>query len=187
MTRMNNAKIDAYAKQAGLTVLPRLGTRAKIRSIPATAGSRLRQSKLFVQLLSDLPGKKPPGWPSRLPVVQYEQAKRVGLPILQWRSKELDLEELKATRCEHHNLVTAPRYVPAASRNSSGQWSRRPHAPPSPPRLPKGKGEVMVFVDSDSSDRRSRQRCAGCSAEEGVGYSLPVMTENLKPPKSGKI
>ena len=178
-------ELDAYAKQAGLTVLPETWyPREELGAFQQRMEADLRQSKLFVQLLSHIPGKKPPGWPSRLPVVQYEQAKKVGLPILQWRSRELDLEKLKAAALEHYNLVIGPEVracgIEEFKRAVVEEATRIPK-PPRPDQRKQDKANVLVFVNSDSSDRQFAEEVCGILAEEGVGYVLPLVAENLKP------
>ena len=176
-------ELDAYAKQAGLTVLPETWyPREELGAFQQRMEADLRQSKLFVQLLSHIPGKRPPGWPSRLPVVQYEQAKRVGLPILQWRSRELDLEKLKTASLEHYNLVIGPEVRACGIEEFKHAVVEEATRTPKPTPPPKGnRASVLVFVNSDSSDRPLAEEVCRILAEEGVGYSLPLLEENTKP------
>jgi hypothetical protein len=176
-------ELDAYAKQAGLTVLPESWyPREDAAAFQQRMAADLARSKAFVQLLSDLPGKKPPGWSSRLPVVQFEAAKRAGIPILQWRSRGLDLEKLKTVSPEHHALVTGPDVRACGIEEFKGAVVAEAMRTPKPrPTAPAGAANVMVFVNSDSSDRELALEVCHILGEEGYGYAMPLLEETSKP------
>jgi hypothetical protein len=174
--------LDAYARQAGLTVLPETWyPRDDLGAFRERMEADLRQSKLFVQLLSDIPGKKPPGWPSRFPLLQYEQAKSVGLPVLQWRSRELDLEKLKTTFPEHHNLVSGAEVLACGIEEfKSTVVAQATRATKPAPTKSKGTN-ILVFVNYDSLDRPLAEQVCHVLKEEGIGYSMPIVDEDTKP------
>jgi hypothetical protein len=176
-------ELDTYAKQAGLTVLPEAWyPREDPDEFRRRMDADLRRSKVFVQLLSDLPGKKPPGWSARVPVVQFETARNAGLPILQWRSKDLDLERLRATSPEHHSLVTGTDVRACGMEEFKQAVVDEATRAPKPARLPKGNGSsVLVFVNSDPADRELAEAVCHMLKEEGVGYSMPLLEAASKP------
>jgi TIR domain len=173
-------ELDAYVKQAGLTVLPQTWyPRDDLATFQQRMSADLERSEVFVQLLSDIPGKKPPTWPARLPLVQYEQATKSGRPILQWRSRELDLAKVRATSPEHFNLLVGPNVracgIEEFKRVVVEEATRPPKTGPSKP------NGVLVFVNSDSSDRPLAEAVCQILHEEGVGYSMPLLEEHSKP------
>jgi TIR domain len=176
-------ELEAYAKQAGLTVLPESWyPRDDVAEFRQRMAADLRRAKVFVQLLSDLPGKKPPGWLSRLPVVQFETAKSAGLPIMQWRSRSLDLEKVGAASPQHHALLTGPDVracgIEEFKRAVVDEATKTPKPAPSPKA---GGGDVLVFVNSDSSDRELAKEVCRILGEEGYGYAMPLLEETSKP------
>jgi hypothetical protein len=174
--------LDSYARQAGLNVLPATCyPREDVAAFRQRMEADLRQSKLFVQLLSDIPGKKPAGWPSRLPVVQYEQAKSVGLPILQWRSRDLDLEKVKASSPEHYNLVTGAEVITCGIEEFKSAVIAHATRATKPIALKPQGTNILVFVNYDSLDRPLAQQVCRVLEEEGIGYSMPLLDENTKP------
>lgn len=176
-------ELDSYAKQAGLSVLPATWyPRDDLGEYQRRMQADLEQSKLFVQLLGELPGKKPSGWPSRLPIVQYQQAKEKGCHILQWRARETDLEKLKTTAPEHHSLVVGPEVracgIEEFKRAVVEEATRAPKAPPKPVRSP---SNILVFVNSDSPDRQLAEEVCQILFDEGIGFSKPLVDEKTKP------
>lgn len=172
-------ELDAYARQAGLSIVPSsFYPREDQAEFQRRMEADLRLSRVFVQLLSHVPGKRMPGWTCRLPALQYEMAKKAGVPVLQWRSRELDLERLKTTSPEHFGLATGQdvracgieefkRAVVNAARQERTQ----------PPR-PNG---CVIFVNSDSADRPYAADVCRILKEEGFGYSMPLVEERSKP------
>lgn len=174
-------ELDNYAKQAGLTVLPEsCYPRDDVNEFRRRMEADLRRSKVFVQLLSDLPGKKPPGWGARMPVVQYETARAAGLPVLQWRSKDLDLERLMATSPEHHSLVAGMDVraccIEEFKRAVVDEATRAPKLT-QPPK----NGSALIFVNSDPADRKLAETVCQMLGEEGFGYSMPLLEATSKP------
>lgn len=172
-------ELDGYARQAGLSVLPgSLYPREDQAEFQRRMEADLRRSKVFVQLLSHVPGKRMPGWTSRLPCLQSEMAKKAGVPLLQWRSRELDLEKLKATSPEHFGLLTGAEVracgIEEFKRAVVDAARQQTKGPPPP-------NGSMVFVNSDSSDRSYAADVCRILKEEGFGYSMPLVEENSKP------
>lgn len=181
-------ELVAYIKQAGLVVLPDI-------SYPDDDSEMFRQhmeadlgqSKLFVQLLSHVRGKKFAGEPSRLPIFQYEQAKKARQPIIQWRSRELDLEKIKANHPEHYNLLIGSEVracgieefkravVEAARKEGDSEEAHQKKCTKLAP--------IYVFVNSDPSDSALAKELCGILQEERIGHAVPVrlIDEHAKP------
>lgn len=173
-------ELDAYAKQANLRVLPDTWyPRGDLAEYQRRMVADLEASKVFVQLLGTLHGQKPPGWASRLPVVQYQQAKESGQPILQWRSRDLDLEGLKLASPEHHALLIGPEVRACGSEEFKRAVVEEATRVPTPP--PDRPPNILVFVNSDSPDRQLADEVCHILEAEGFGYSTPLFDESTKP------
>ncbi|WP_081771814.1 toll/interleukin-1 receptor domain-containing protein [Paraburkholderia nodosa] len=173
-------EIDTYAKQYNLRVLPE---KCYPRDDPAEYARRmavdLAQSKSFVQLLSEWPGKKPLGWPSRLAAVQLELARKAKCPILQWRSRGVDLEKVKSSAPEHFNLLIGEDVQACAIEEFKRAVVEGATRQPEPKR-PASQG-ILVFVNSDLQDRPFAAQVCQLLADEGIGYSMPLMNASMKP------
>jgi len=99
-------QVEEYVTQAGLRVLP---DTAYPRDNQAEYERRmmddLKQSRAFVQLLGAYSGRKRVGWNARPLMVEFQQASAAGLPILQWRSRDLDLEKIRSSASEHFDML----------------------------------------------------------------------------------
>jgi hypothetical protein len=82
--------VQRYLEQAGVRVLPETLYSRTPAAFQQALDSDLAQSTLFVQLLSGVLGKKPPDLPQGYVRLQCERARALDIPMLQWRSPELD-------------------------------------------------------------------------------------------------
>ncbi|MGT2475133.1 TIR domain-containing protein [Paraburkholderia terrae] len=174
--------LSTYAKQANLRVLPEtLYPYNDVAEYRRRMAADLKESKVFVQLLSELPGKKPQGWDARLPALQYEEAKKTGLAILQWRGRELDTARMDIADMPHRVLLVGPDVRACGS----GEFKRAVvEEATRPPKLVTGKApssNILVFVNSDSPDRDIADDVCRILKSEGVGYSMPIYDEQTKP------
>src|SRR5262249_41727027 len=88
------AEVESYLQQQNIRVLPSmLYYFPTAEELHQAIDADLRASTLFVQLLSPTVSRRPPGMST--PQVQHTAAQAVvGLPILQWRNRKLDLETI---------------------------------------------------------------------------------------------
>ncbi len=85
-------EVRRYLDQAGIRTLPQgFLYLSQPDDFEQAVDRDLKDCKLFVQLLSDIGGRKPPGRPT-YSRIQYERALKAGIPILQWRSPALNLD-----------------------------------------------------------------------------------------------
>lgn len=175
-------ELDAYAKQAGLRVLPEAWyPRDDMTEYRRRMTADLAQSKAYVQLLGGLPGKRPPGWPMRLPAVQCDAARQAGLPILQWRAREVDLDSVKQTCPEHYELLMGAdvrmcgteefkrAVIDEALRPARKATEKKSHA-----------SDIHVFVNSATPDLELARAVCKLLGDEGIGSSLPLSDESAK-------
>ena len=72
-------------------MLPETDYPRDLASFRRAVASDLARSTLFVQLLSRVAGKKPAGSEVGYVALQHECAAAAKMPILQWRSRDVDL------------------------------------------------------------------------------------------------
>lgn len=164
-------EVRRYLSQAGFEALPtRYYPRDDRAAFEAAMRADLAQCRLFVQLLSSVAGRKPPAAPDGFPALQYELALAHGVPIMQWRGRDIDpgtvedaaqrglldqdtvracgIEEFKQALVDE--LRRAP--LPVKSRRS----------------------DILVFVNTDGPDRPLAERIGRMLMDQGVGYSMPL-------------
>jgi hypothetical protein len=88
-------EILRYLTQQGIAVLPQAGYPLGRAQFEEALTADLRQSRLFIQLLGPIPGKRPADIPEGYGWLQLQAARWQGIEILQWRSPEIDLETIE--------------------------------------------------------------------------------------------
>ncbi len=87
--------VREYLEQFGARVVPKGWYRQGAEGFRSGVKRDLESCDLFVQLLSDAPGRMPDDVPQGYPRLQYDLARAAGKPILQWRSPELNPDEVE--------------------------------------------------------------------------------------------
>jgi len=167
--------VRRYLSQAGLSILPqtyyfRDDATAFVRAMTED----LARCKLFVQLLSAFGGRKPPAAPQGYPGLQLELAQRASIPILQWRSRDLDIGSVEDP-CQRLLLEGAA--VRACGieefKRAIVEEARRP-----PSAVSKRPNNALVFVNTDAADRDLAQNVCKLLLNEGVGSLMPLAAGN---------
>lgn len=164
-------EVRRYLVQMGLQVLPssyypRVDAKAFERAMTAD----LAQSKLFVQLLSEVAGRKSDAVPNGFPALQLAVAQRSGLPILQWRARELDAGGVQdeAQRALLQSETVRACGIEEFKEAVVQEASREPQqAKPKP-------SDVLLFLDTDTADRALAERIGKFLVTQGIGYSLAL-------------
>jgi hypothetical protein len=161
-------RLQRSLAQAGITVVP---DRAYPRDAPEAFAAAMRDDlarcKVFVQLLGEYPGRVR-GWNKSLAALQYETAKRAGVPIQQRR--RFELTDVKDD--EHRALVFGPSVVNdslevfIAGIVKAAQYQE-------PAEAPAPDGSVLVFVDHDQDDARFGVDLCQFFDRQGLGYVRP--------------
>jgi hypothetical protein len=164
----NNVK--RYLDQAGINVLPDTYYSPDPQSFQQALDNDLANCKLFVQLLSEIPGKRPPGVPHGYARLQYERAIAAKKPILQWRSPKVDLSRVKDT--SHLKLLDGNTVIVA----SIEQFKREivQQVSPLPKTTRKKSADTLVFLNAVEDDRDMANRVGKFLSSYGVGYVLPM-------------
>jgi hypothetical protein len=166
-------EVRRYLSQAGLNILPQTYyPRDDPAAFAQAMTADLARCKVFIQLLSAFAGRKPPTLSKGYPGLQHELAQGANVPILQWRSRDLEVgsvddpDQRTLLECETVRACGIEEFKQAIV-----EEARRP--PSAAPKRPKN---VLVFVNNDSPDRQLAQDVAKLLLEEGVGYSMRLET-----------
>ena len=164
-------EVKTFLLQAGLRVFPKNWySRDDTMAYQTAADADLNQCTLFVQLLSAVAGKKPPGWQLAFPAVQYERAKKSGKPVLQWRNREVN--PAAVADANHRALLVGETVwatgIEEFKRAVVSEAQREPPHPPIP------KGEDYIFVNSDCLDLKLAEEVGKRLARYDVQSQLPL-------------
>ena len=137
----------------------------------------LRQSLVFVQLLGAFPGKRPPGMPLSYAQLQYNVAKRIGLPIFQWRSPALDIQSI--TDLDHRALVDSPSVQAVDIEDFKRDLLCGVRAEVKKRELqnapPIESSDAFVFVNVDSDDLDIAETLCDLLERHGCSYAFPML------------
>lgn len=103
--RKERKALVSYCTSVGLRVLPERNWPASPDEFLGAFDDAVKQSHLFVQLLSDCYADRPPDFPDGIETHQFQQATESGLATLQWRDKDTDLDDLDDDT--HRALLTS--------------------------------------------------------------------------------
>jgi hypothetical protein len=166
--------IRRYLDQAGVNVLPQNWYSLEPGSFREAAERDLSKCELFVQLLSELPGKKPPDLPRGYGWLQLELAKSAQTPVLQWCRPGLDAA---AVRDEDHRALLQTGTVQAESLEEfRREIRRRVFEEPAP--QPERPLNAFVFVDMETADRPLAEHVCEVLDSYGADYILPVQSDD---------
>lgn len=163
------SQVEAYLKQAKLVVLPHtLYPRHDTEAFQQAVVQDLKQCKLFVQLLSEVPGKRLPGLEERFTKVQYEYAVRADIQILQWRRRDLALDEV--TDEKHRSLLEQVTVRACGIEELKKAVVDQAFYQPPPQR----KNEnCYVYVNTDAEDRELANRLGEFLGKNQIWVELP--------------
>ena len=167
-------EVRRYLLQAGLAVVPEGNYPRDPAAFRAAAEGDLARAKLFVQLLSGLPGKRLPGASQTIVGLQHECAVGRGVPVLQWHARGLDLASV--AHPDHRARLEGPSVIVADLQEFKSlvvQKVRELTAPkPAAPRADQD-ADTLVFVNAEEADLDLAKRIGSLLFRRGVGYVLP--------------
>jgi len=154
--------VKSYLNQAGYTILPRANYPNDLDGYTAALDADLARAILFVQLLSELPGRKFGDDGLRQVALLLDRAARCGppIPILQWRSR--DLAWARVTNEAHRKILNGEAVAgrdlevmevdieefKAALKARITKLT----APPLPPTPRPPNRDYFLFIDADAPD-----------------------------------
>jgi hypothetical protein len=109
----------------------------------------LNRADLFVQLLGQSPGKRPPDLPEGYMWFQYEAALQCGLSVLQWREPGLNVEGVGTPG--HRSLLTGQYVMATGLESFKAEVLRRAREKPQPGAEAKSR-PGLIFINADQRD-----------------------------------
>ncbi len=165
-------EVRRYLAQMGLRVLPAsYYPRDDAKAFEQSMQADLARSKLFVQLLSGVAGRKPSVAPRGFPDLQYTLAKRSSLPLLQWRALELDVA---AVEDEAQRELLQGESVRACGIEEFKEAVLEEAARKPVQAKPRAAADVLLFLDTDGPDRGLAERVGKYLFSQGIGYSMAL-------------
>lgn len=145
-------QLRSYLKQYDetITLLPVMGYPQGGEAFIMAFGRDLAQADLLVQLLGQRAGRMPPDLPEGYTRYQFQAAKAVGVPIMQWRRPDLDVRTV--TDPAYKAMLTADTVVASgleAFKRQILDWVRDSVRRA---QQPSGARAATVFINADSSD-----------------------------------
>ena len=146
-----NKGIQRYLDQFGIHVVPETSLPSNPEAFREAVKKGLEQADIFVQLLSEHSGKRPPDLPEGRIKCQLDLAHEFGKRILQWRNSTLNIAAVKdeAQRVLLDGPSVRAEGIEEFKRAILG-CLEEVHRPPSPPI---SAGEACILVDRYSLDK----------------------------------
>jgi len=166
--------VQCYLMQMGINVLPVTWYSQEPAAFTESVQRDLAQSHIFVQLLSAVPGKKPPDLPQGYINLQIELAKQASLPILQWRSPNLDPASVTD---ETHRAILEGENVWAENLEEFKREILK-RTQEKPKEQVKQHINAFIFVDMEIVDRQMAEHVCETLDQYGVDYSLPIQSKD---------
>jgi hypothetical protein len=169
-------EVVRYLDQAGINILPTSSYRLVREEFERSLAADLANSVVFVQLLGAVAGKRPPDVPDGFGWLQYELAKQAKLPILQWRSPELDLANVGLPLQKRLLELETVRAVPFEDFKRTIVTNfksiiERANAPQPPPKS--AAEPSMIFINADPVDMESAEAIKN-SLGDRFGWAMPL-------------
>ena len=171
-------EVKVYLEQAGFQVLPKSWYTRSASDYQQALDEDLNACIVFIQLLGPLSGRKFQDAPYSYVELQYRRAVAAGKPILQWRDRSLDLDNI--TDIEHHGLLTGTtvlamdiaQFKREVVTRSKAQWQQQQARQRA--ENPAASLEAFVFVNNSPQDRAEANRLAQVLQRHGCAYALTL-------------
>ncbi len=163
-------EVERYLSQAGVRVLPDSEYPLDPGAFEEALVADLAKAKLFVQLLSEIPGRKWQELPQGYVRYQYELAVEAGIPILQWRNRSVEVNAVDDA--EHRRMLD----LETVRAEGIEEFKRAIRERAFEERKVKDEKplQAFVFVDSDVNDRSLAESVCDELVEMGVDVCLPI-------------
>lgn len=176
---MKAASVRSFLEQQGISVLPPAGVfyPQTLADFQKEAEKDITATEYFVQLLSEVVGRRPPDVPQGFPVFQHELAERHGKNIVQWRSPGVQVEDVGHER--HRGLLERATVQTGELEDFKNQIIRKIKTTPPPPRIdPHHYRQIFLFVNMVDTDRGLANEVCSVLNNEGIFFSIPLRSEN---------
>ena len=167
--------VKDYLKQMQIGVLPETWqSHNSLEAFTQTVDRELEECAVFVQLLSDVVGKRPFGQPRGLARLQYDRALHCGKAILQWRDPKLNVDLIGQ---DQQSLLSLPTVRAEGIDDFKRAISKKLATEPLVT-VPASPGK-FVFIGADPVDRARAEELVKSSIWGGkIGYAfLPPLND----------
>lgn len=164
-------KVKRYLHQHGLNILPDSWYPREPSQFQQSMKSDLDKSVLFVQLISEITGKRPPRLSKTYARLQYDCAVKSGKPILQWRNRNLDITTI--TDKDHSDFLGMETVMAVGFEEFKRAIVERAFYKPPPSK--KESVHAFIFVNMESNDRALAECVCKCLEHFGAEYVLPLI------------
>ncbi len=173
-------EVERYLRQTNLRVLPEEAYYPyEPRAFQQAVSDDLIKSKLFVQLLSGVSGKRPKDLHQSRARCQYELALEAGKPVVQWRSPELDLDTVQDSNLRALLQLDTVLAVEIEEFHSEIVNRVTPEKPSDRPLSSDIHNiGILLFLDANiNQDQPLVAQICQVFDRFGVGYMLPLQSE----------
>jgi hypothetical protein len=171
-------QVKRYLEQAQIRVLPETRYPEEPASFLEAVKKDLAQCSLFIQLLSPVVGKRSADLPHSYAKSQYESAQQQKLSILQWRSPDLNVNDVKDPNHQSFLGLETVQAVPIEEFKSTAvkrafyrppeRTTVRPDQTANNPFL-----DALVFVNVEEGDRSLGEQLSNELTGQGADCVLP--------------
>lgn len=169
-------EIRRYLEQIGIKTLPTSAYRLGRAEFEKSFSDDLDQCAAVVQLLGPNVGKCPPDVPVGFGRLQFEHARRRSIPILQWRSQDLNLAEVASPIQQELLQLATVQAMPFEEfkRSIVETVTRRPPDKPAPP--------AFLFVNAAPVDMDRAQLLLE-NLDDTLEWEMPLYEPGAKAEK----
>jgi len=171
-------KLLGALEQAGAEVFPQAPYPPTAVEYEQALGRDLGGCSLFVQLLSDLPGRELHESTKTIVTAQFELARSLDKAIIQWRDRELDLNEVEEE--SQRQILEGAKVMAISLEELQSEVLQKAFPKPAPeshaPLLT--TGEALVFVQADAIDQTLVKEICRVLDREQIGWVVPSETES---------
>ncbi len=173
-------QVSRYLDQEGFRVLPEKTTnypayRSASANLDEVIAADMKKCRLFVQLLSDEPGKINPGTLS-FPAVQFRIALDLKMSVLQWRDPDLKTETIQPS--EHRDLLEGDSVMAVGLEEFKQECVKQLRVIMQPPPPIKIGGFNMVYLCTYFADKELSDDIGRELKKMNIAFSLPAFSEN---------
>jgi hypothetical protein len=166
-------EVRRYLNQADIDVFPDTSYRLVREEFERALAADLSKCAVFVQLLGAVVGKRPPDVPNGFGWLQHELAKRAKVPILQWRSPDIDLSKIDLQLHRRLLELETVKAMPIEDFKFDIVQSLRSLAERPAPGQQFMTNPSVVFINADPVDRESADLIKN-SLRDRVGWAMPL-------------
>jgi hypothetical protein len=168
-------EVRNYLEQADLRVVPSsYYPRDDYQAFGLLVRRDLAESNVFVQLLSDVAGRRPDGLPCGYPGLQHDIAVDLKKPVLQWRSRNVNLDAVRERDPAFHAFLNGSHVRACGIAEFKQAVVDEVDLALKPPHLPAPSFNILVFVNADSPDRVLAGTVGQWLHNHDVDVSLPL-------------